>query len=51
LVAGKVMVRRRLYRGKFDTPKSGKPREVPLSEDARPRSSGTGTSSVVAATS
>jgi integrase len=29
------MVRRRLYRGKFDTPKSGKPREVPLSEDAR----------------
>jgi integrase len=35
LVAGKVMVRRRLYRGTFDTPKSGKPREVPLSEDAR----------------
>ena len=35
LVAGRLMVRRRLYRGKFDTPKSGKPREVPLSEDAR----------------
>jgi integrase len=35
LVAGKVIVRRRLYRGKFDTPKSGKPREVPLSDEAR----------------
>ncbi len=35
LVAGRVTVRQRLYRGKFGTPKGGRPREVPLSEDAR----------------
>jgi len=35
LVAGRVCVRRRLYRGKVGTPKGGKPREVALSDDAR----------------
>ena len=35
LVAGRVTVNQRLYRGKFGMPKSGRPREVPLSEDAR----------------
>lgn len=35
LVAGRLFVRRRIYRGKFDTPKNGKPRELPLSDDVR----------------
>ena len=35
LVAGRVVVRRAVSRGKIGTPKSGRPREVPLSEAAR----------------
>lgn len=35
LIAGRLTVRQRLYRGKFGLPKNGRPREVALSEDAR----------------
>jgi integrase len=35
LVAGRLMVRRAVSRGKIGTPKSGKAREVPLSDETR----------------
>lgn len=34
LVAGRVMVRQNVVRGRVGTPKSGKPREIPLSDQA-----------------
>jgi integrase len=35
LVAGRITVRRNVVWGHLDTPKSGKPREIPLSNDAQ----------------
>jgi integrase len=35
LVAGRIIVRQNVVRGVIGTPKSGKPREIPLSEEAR----------------
>jgi integrase len=35
LVAGRLLVRQSIVRGNVGTPKSGKPREIPLSEQAR----------------
>jgi integrase len=34
LVAGRLIVRRNVWRGHFSTPKSGRNREIPLSDDA-----------------
>lgn len=35
LVAGRLTVKQNVVRGKIGTPKSGKPREIPLSDDVR----------------
>jgi integrase len=35
LVAGRIVVRQNVVRGVIGTPKSGKPREIPLGDDAR----------------
>jgi integrase len=35
LVAGRIVIRQNVVRGVIGTPKSGKPREIPLSNEAR----------------
>jgi integrase len=35
LVAGRIMVRQNVVRGRIGTPKSGKPREIPLGDEVR----------------
>ncbi|MGD0526288.1 MAG: tyrosine-type recombinase/integrase [Polyangiaceae bacterium] len=46
LVAGRLMVRQALSAKRIDTPKNGRSREVPLSDETLGRSRPTGTSAV-----